>query len=150
MLTGTQVWIYDQNKVFTGESKFVDEVGANMTTVALLVGHIKPTFNEELQEWFEGATQQEIDEWYAQNTPKNTNLVNVHLLNGSTGNITLEKQNNTIFISGKIESELNSIVGRIPLEYYPTVNKELNNITINTNGTIVSTGNGVINGFYTI
>ena len=61
-----QVWLYDENKVFI-ESIFVDEVIENMTTIPLLVGYVKPTFNEELQEWFEGATAEEIQKWKDEN-----------------------------------------------------------------------------------
>lgn len=63
-----QVWLYDENKVFI-ESTFVEEILENMTTVPLLVGYITPTFNEELQEWYEGATQEEIDKWHEDNKP---------------------------------------------------------------------------------
>lgn len=64
-----QVWTYDENKVFV-ESIFVDEVTQNMTTIPFLVGYIKPTFNEELEEWFEGAIEEEIKEWQETNKPK--------------------------------------------------------------------------------
>ena len=64
-----QVWTYDENKVFV-ESIFVDEVTQNMTTIPFLVGYIKPTFNEELEEWFEGATEEEIKAWEEENKPK--------------------------------------------------------------------------------
>lgn len=66
-----QVWTYDENKVFV-ESIFVDEVTQNMTTIPFLVGYIKPTFNEELEEWFEGATEEEIKAWEEENKPKPT------------------------------------------------------------------------------
>lgn len=66
-----QVWTYDENKVFV-ESIFVDEVTRNMTTIPFLVGYIKPTFNEELEEWFEGATEEEIKAWEEENKPKPT------------------------------------------------------------------------------
>ena len=56
-----QVWKYDDNKVFI-ESTFVEEVVVNMTTTPILIGYYKPTFNEETQEWREGATQEEIEE----------------------------------------------------------------------------------------
>ena len=62
-----QVWLYDENKVFT-ESIFVEELKENMTKVPLLVGHIKPTFNGE--EWFEGATEEEIKVWQEENEPQ--------------------------------------------------------------------------------
>ena len=63
-----QVWIYDENKIFITYS-FVEEVIDNMTIVPLLVGYYKPTFNEDLQEWFEGATEEEIKQWEEENKP---------------------------------------------------------------------------------
>lgn len=62
-----QVWVYDKDKVFV-ESKLVEEVGQNMTTVPLLVGYVKPTFTG--REWIEGATDEEIKEWQETNKPK--------------------------------------------------------------------------------
>ena len=61
-----QVWLYDKNNVFT-ESKLVYEVAENMTVIPLLVGYVKPTFNEELQQWYEGATEEEIQKWQEEN-----------------------------------------------------------------------------------
>lgn len=63
-----QVWKYDENKIFT-RSRIVDEVGQNMTTVPLLSFFVKPTFNEQTQEWFEGATKEEIKQWEEENKP---------------------------------------------------------------------------------
>lgn len=57
-----QVFIYDENGFYL-ESKFVDELGENMTTVPILVGRIKPKFDTKLNEWVEGATEEEIKEW---------------------------------------------------------------------------------------
>lgn len=57
-----QVFIYDNEGLYI-ESKFVDEIEENMTTIPILVGHIKPKFDKELKEWVEGATQEEIKEW---------------------------------------------------------------------------------------
>lgn len=62
-----QVWLYNENKMFT-ETVLVNEVDRNMTTVPLLIGCVKPTFNEELQEWYEGATDEEIQQWKDENT----------------------------------------------------------------------------------
>lgn len=63
-----QVWKYNEQKVFV-KSALVKEVAINMTTIPLLVGYIKPTFNEEIQEWFEGATEEEIKQWEEENKP---------------------------------------------------------------------------------
>ena len=49
-----QIFSYDKNNIFT-ESKFVEEISNNMTTVPILVGRIKPKFNTDLNEWIEGA-----------------------------------------------------------------------------------------------
>lgn len=57
-----QVFIYDENGFYI-ESKFVDEISENMTTVPILIGRVKPKFDKELKEWVEGATQEEIKEW---------------------------------------------------------------------------------------
>lgn len=57
----TQVWLLDENKFFTGESKFVEEVEDNMTTEPLLVGYVKAKWTG--REWIEGATEEEIKEW---------------------------------------------------------------------------------------
>lgn len=57
-----QVFLYDKNNIFT-ESKFVEEISNNMTTVPILIGYIKPKFNTDLNEWIEGATPQEVKEW---------------------------------------------------------------------------------------
>lgn len=67
----TQVWLYDENKLFI-ESTFVEEVSENMTTEPLLVGYVKPTFNEELEEWYEGATEQEIEDWEEEDKTSNS------------------------------------------------------------------------------
>lgn len=64
----TQVWIYDENKLFI-ESKFVDEVVESMTDVPLTVGYVKAKFDEVNQVWVEGATQEEIDTWNEANKP---------------------------------------------------------------------------------
>ena len=57
----TQVWLLDENKFFTGESKFVEEVEDNMTTEPLLVGYVKAKWTG--REWIEGASEEEIKEW---------------------------------------------------------------------------------------
>lgn len=57
----TQVWLLDENKFFTGISKFVEEVEENMTTEPLLVGYVKAKFTG--REWIEGATDEEIQQW---------------------------------------------------------------------------------------
>lgn len=61
-----QVWKYDENKVFI-ESCMIEEIEENMTTVPLTIGYIKPKFNEEIQEWYEGATDEEVREWQEEN-----------------------------------------------------------------------------------
>lgn len=57
-----QVFIYDENGFYL-ESKFVDELGKNMTAEPILVGRVKPKFDTKLNEWVEGATEEEIKEW---------------------------------------------------------------------------------------
>lgn len=61
-----QVWLYNEDNIFI-ESTFVDELQDGMTTVPLLIGYVKPTFNGI--DWFEGATQEEIDTWHESNKP---------------------------------------------------------------------------------
>lgn len=57
-----QVFIYDENGFYL-DSKFVNELGKNMTTEPILVGRIKPKYDTKLNEWVEGATEEEILEW---------------------------------------------------------------------------------------
>lgn len=57
-----QVFVYDSEGLYIG-SKFVDEIEENMTTIPILVGHIKPKFDTKLNEWVEGATEKEITDW---------------------------------------------------------------------------------------
>ena len=57
-----QVFIYDEHGFYI-ESRFTSEVGENMTTIPMLVGHVKPKFDTKLNEWVEGATEEEILEW---------------------------------------------------------------------------------------
>lgn len=72
-----QVWLYDENKVFI-ESTFVEEeVIENMTTVPLTIGYYKPTFNEELEEWYEGATDEEIVEIESSIPPREPSEIEV-------------------------------------------------------------------------
>lgn len=56
-----QVWLFDENNIFTGVTKVVKEVVENMTDIPLLVGYIKPLFNGI--RWEEGATAEEIEQW---------------------------------------------------------------------------------------
>lgn len=63
-----QVWEYNEQKVFT-RTTMIEQMKQNMTTIPLKVGYIKPTFNDSIQEWFEGATEQEINEWKEANKP---------------------------------------------------------------------------------
>lgn len=58
-----QVWLLDENNFYKCESIFVKEVKENMTTVPLLVGYVKPKFTGN--EWVEGATTEEIQEYKA-------------------------------------------------------------------------------------
>lgn len=73
------VYEYDENKILIGDgSKQVEEITENMTTVIPRVGAVKLTFNEELQEWYEGATKEEIDAWHeANNKPSEPNKMEV-------------------------------------------------------------------------
>lgn len=57
-----QAFIYDSNSCYVG-SKFVSELGENMTTKPILTGRVKPKFDTEIGEWIEGATEEEIKEW---------------------------------------------------------------------------------------
>lgn len=57
-----QVFIYDELGFFKS-SGFVDELKENMTTIPILVGCVKAKFDTKLNEWVEGATQEEIKEW---------------------------------------------------------------------------------------
>lgn len=57
-----QAFIYDENGFFK-TSEFVDELGENMTTKPILIGRVKPKFDTKLNEWIEGATNEEIKEW---------------------------------------------------------------------------------------
>lgn len=57
-----QVFIYDENGFYL-DSKFVSELGKNMTTEPILVGRVKPKFDTKLNEWIEGATEEEITDW---------------------------------------------------------------------------------------
>lgn len=56
-----QIWEVDENKFFTGESCFVEEVLENHVTEPLLVGYVKAFWNGEA--WVEGATESEIEDW---------------------------------------------------------------------------------------
>lgn len=97
-----QVWLYDENKVFT-ESTLVEEVTENMTTVPLLIGYIKPTFNEELQEWFEGATEEEIKEWEEANkVVEEPNKMEVRLgqIEEAVGMLATQVAKNTLLQNG--------------------------------------------------
>lgn len=60
-----QVWLLDENNFFTGISNFVNEIGENMTTIPILVGYVKPKLVND--EWVEGATEKEIQEWQEAN-----------------------------------------------------------------------------------
>ena len=87
----TQVWIYDENKVFV-EYKFVEEVIENMTTVPLLVGYVKPTFTG--REWIEGATDEEVKAWEEANKPKPQEPNEIELLKEEV--ILLKEENKNI------------------------------------------------------
>ena len=63
-----QVFIYDENGFYI-DSKFTEELGENMTVKPILIGRVKPKFDKEADEWVEGATEEEIKEWEA-NQPK--------------------------------------------------------------------------------
>ena len=56
-----QVWKIDVNKMYTGESYFVDEPSENEITTPITIGYVKPKWNGI--EWIEGATEQEIQAW---------------------------------------------------------------------------------------
>lgn len=84
-----QVWIYDKDKVFV-ESKFVEEVGRNMTTVPLLVGYVKPFFTGK--EWIEGATPEEITQWEDVNKPKPQEPNEMEVLQRQIDELKLENQ----------------------------------------------------------
>ena len=56
-----QVCIYDENNIFI-KTAFVEKLEENMTTIPFSTGYYKPKFNKETQEWFEGATEEEIEE----------------------------------------------------------------------------------------
>ena len=91
-----QVWIYNEQKIFV-ESKLVDEVVECMTQIPLLVGYIKPTFNEELQEWYEGATPEEIQKWEDENTViiQPTLKQKVNVLEGQVADLEIELLKNS-------------------------------------------------------
>lgn len=58
-----QVWLLDVNKFWTGECDFVKEVLENHATKNVSVGKVKPKWDRDLQDWIEGATEEEIQEW---------------------------------------------------------------------------------------
>lgn len=62
------MWIYDEQKFFIKTVMTTQDI-ENSTTVGFNVGYVKPKFNEELQEWFEGATEEEIKQWQEENKP---------------------------------------------------------------------------------
>lgn len=99
-----RVWLYDDNKYYinTDDFQYVEEISKNMTTVPLLVGYIRPRFNEETQEWCEGATQEEIEQWNQANnnssdtitTEQQLNELSEYVLALEVKNIELEKTTN--------------------------------------------------------
>ena len=58
-----QVWILDKNGFYTGEVDFVEEPKENEITKPYEVGYIKGKWDFEIQDWVEGATEEEIVEW---------------------------------------------------------------------------------------
>lgn len=58
-----QVWLIDENNFYTGKCDFVEEPKENEITKPYEVGYVKAKWDFELQDWIEGATAEEIQEW---------------------------------------------------------------------------------------
>lgn len=58
-----QVWLIDENNFYTGKCDFVEEPKENEITKPYEVGYVKGKWDFELQDWIEGATAEEIQEW---------------------------------------------------------------------------------------
>ena len=59
-----QVYELDQDNFYVGfaELKEENKDTLNYTTVPMMIGYYKPRFNHDIQDWYEGATQEEIEE----------------------------------------------------------------------------------------
>lgn len=58
-----QVYEIDGQGFYTGKTYFVEEVLENHATKTISVGKVKPKWDFDLQDWVEGATEEEIAEW---------------------------------------------------------------------------------------
>lgn len=62
-----QVWLLDSNGFYTGKVDFVEEPDKFQITVPYEIGYVKGKWNSDLQQWQEGATQEEIAAWEQEN-----------------------------------------------------------------------------------
>lgn len=67
-----QVRRVDENGFIIEDFVFVleKELTDDLIVKEILDGYVKPKFNREINDWEEGATQEEIDEWHEANKPQ--------------------------------------------------------------------------------
>lgn len=65
------VYELDQNNFYIGFAELTEENKdtLNYTAVQMTRGYVRSKFDKELQEWVEGATEEEIKEWEEANKP---------------------------------------------------------------------------------
>lgn len=66
-----RVYKLDSNNFYVTFTELTEENKdtLNYTAKQMTVGYVKPKFDFDLDEWVEGATQQEIDAWHEANRP---------------------------------------------------------------------------------